>query len=159
MLQVVTSGTAGGLRAPPIVRSVFSSHEMGQEKPMNSRTVKMAAAAMMLGIAAVAGAGNLFDSEVKVQTARVSFADLDLHKPEGLATLHWRLRQAVSQACDQGDSGLSASRYAAKCREQAIEAAMPRLPAAVRAYHAQWRANGGRWFDRTELASVQFASR
>lgn len=126
---------------------------------MNSKTVKMTAAAMMLGIAAMAGAGNVLDLDVQVQTARVLFADLDLRKPEGVAALHWRLRQAASQACDQGESGLNARQFTASCREQAIEATVPRLPAAVRAYHAQWRANGGRWFDRAELAAVQFASR
>jgi UrcA family protein len=126
---------------------------------MIRKTVRMTAAAMMLGVAATAGSGNVLDVDVQVQTVWVSFADLDLRKPEGVAALHWRLRQAASQACVQGDSGLSARRFTWKCREQAIEAAVPRLPAAVRAYHAQWRTNGGRWFDRTGLPTVQFASR
>jgi UrcA family protein len=133
--------------------------EAGQETPMNSKTVRTTAAAMMLGVAAMAGAGSVLDLDVQVQTVRVSFADLDLRKPEGVAALHWRLRQAASQACEQGDSGLSARRFTTRCREQAIEAAVPRFPAAVRAYHAQWRANGGRWFARTGLPNVQFASR
>lgn len=126
---------------------------------MNSNTVRITAAAILLCIVATASAGNVLDADVQVQTARVSFADLDLRKPAGVAALHWRLRQAASQACAQGDSGLSARQFARKCREQAIEAAVPRLPAAVRAYHAQWRANGARWLDRTGLPIVQFASR
>jgi UrcA family protein len=156
MLKVMTSGTANERRAPPIVRTVFDA---GRETPMNSKTVKMMAAAVMLCVAATARAGTLLDVDVVVQTARVSYADLDLRKPEGVATLHWRLRQAASQACAQGDSGLAARRFTWRCREQAIEAAVPKLPAAVRAYHTQWRANGGRWFDRTGLPIVEFASR
>lgn len=121
---------------------------------MNSKTTGTMAAAMLLGIAAMAGAGNVLDVDVRVQSVWVSFADLDLRKPEGVAALHWRLRQATIQACVQGEDGMRAREFTRKCREKAIEAAVPGLPAAVRAYHAQWRANGGRWFDRTGLPTA-----
>lgn len=123
---------------------------------MNKGT-RMIAMAMMLGMAAAAGAQDTEVGDGHL-TVTVRYADLDLQKPAGLVELHRRLRFAAKTVCPHNGPGERFASSPRKCREQAIDAAVTRLPATVRAYHAQWREQGSNWIKDVETPAVQFAS-
>ena len=59
-----------------------------------------------------------------VPTAVVSYADLDLSSPSGLATLHGRINSAASRLCHEGGrKDLPMQSYEARCFKTAIASA------------------------------------
>ncbi len=124
---------------------------------MKTTTARMIAVAMMLGMAAGAGAQNAEVSRTHVSVT-VSYADLDLRKPTGVAELHRRLRMAANTVCPRNAYGDRLAPPPRKCREHAIDAAVTNLPETVRTYHAQWREQGSRWLKNIGTPAVQLAS-
>ena len=57
-----------------------------------------ATVAFALGFPVIASAAD--ENDIKVRTVKVSYADLDLKKPEGAKALYRRLQKASRQACD-----------------------------------------------------------
>jgi UrcA family protein len=81
---------------------------------------------------------------VIIESETVRFDDLNLATRAGVATLHWRLRLAASNVCQQG-TGLTAHQRQRKCRTEAVERALASVPALVAAYHTEWKAEGANW--------------
>ena len=67
-----------------------------------------------------------------VPTAVVSYADLDLSSPSGLATLDGRIHSAASRLCRQGSrTDLQTQMFEARCFKTAIASAKPQIERAI----------------------------
>jgi len=121
---------------------------------MLTKSVTMVVAALALGTAMNAAAVEPADVQDGLASQKVRYDDLNLDKAAGIAELHWRLRVAASNVCVQPTSNLrSPSRRT--CRIQAVERALASLPAAVLAYHTQWKVDGANWLQKPESPAVQ----
>lgn len=65
-------------------------------------------------------------AQTVTQSARVSYADLDLSRSEGVKTLTYRLRTAVDQVCGRagGSASLTINRHIKTCRDEAMTRAV-----------------------------------
>ena len=106
---------------------------------MNKRNGTMVLAALLLGTTMNVMADDSPLADVRFAREHVRFDDLDLAKPAGVATLHWRLRTAANDVCVRANQ----PRFA--CRQQTLDRALATLPASVSAYHGEWRAAGADW--------------
>ena len=67
-----------------------------------------------------------------VPTAVVSYADLDLGSPSGLATLNGRINSAASRLCHEGGrKDLPMQMFEARCFKTAIASAKPQVERAI----------------------------
>jgi UrcA family protein len=108
---------------------------------MNILDLKFAALATAMALAAtgatVAAVTPAFGAEMVVNgnaapTARVAYADLDLHSKAGLARLDGRIRAAADRLCTGiGIEALAARLDALTCRDDAIAAAAPQVERAI----------------------------
>lgn len=113
------------------------------------------AGAVLVALATGAAAGETVNhGTVRIEQRTVRFADLDLDKPAGIAALHVRLRLAASQACGTTGAGLSQWNDHNRCRTDALEEAISRLPAQVQAFHAHWVKQGSKWLARPDDGSA-----
>lgn len=94
-----------------------------------SRTISLIIAAALLVPTGVA-------AQSEQPTARVSFADLNLATPAGLATLDRRIEHAINGLCGQAPSGnLDAAAPIWKCRTAAEASAASQRQLALQAAH------------------------
>ena len=121
---------------------------------------KMMAVGMVLaGLALGASATDyeMPDSRFIADSRVVSFADLNLDNPAGVATLHQRLRVAARRVCpdltpDLRD--LNGRKRLEQCRLQSLETAIQQLPMVVQVHHRQWLAAGAKWLDRSQMPAT-----
>ncbi len=104
------------------------------------------AAAMLFSVlSGVSTLGNAVLEEVDVKSVRVSYADLNLNKPEGQHALYQRLRGAARQVC--GEVYSKAPREIQEnreCREYALQKALREVGSpSVAAIHQQNSAQPG----------------
>ena len=94
---------------------------------------------IILFAAAVAGSAPVGDRagpsvDANRLTQRVSYRDLDLARPEGVATLQRRLRFAASQVCpEQRPVSLAYAMETRRCQRTALASAQPQVLPAVAA--------------------------
>lgn len=91
----------------------------------------------------------------EIVATTVRFDDLDLRKPEGAATLHWRLRMAAQNVCREEARDVRSQWRPAKCRKKALEDALANMPATVKTFHAQWVADGSKWLAPSAVRAAQ----
>jgi UrcA family protein len=83
--------------------------------------------------------GNVLAADVDIPPRQVvRFADLNLDRPEGVATLYARLRIAATKVCDDGEPDWVVRRLSNACALHATERAIAdiNLPA-LTSYHQQ----------------------
>lgn len=81
----------------------------------------LCAAICLLGATAPAHAATV---DGAVPTATVSYADLDISRPEGLATLQTRLRRAATNVCSTGSGTSQEVARQEKCVRANVKAGM-----------------------------------
>jgi UrcA family protein len=97
---------------------------------MFARTVSTLAAAALSTIA-LAGSPAIA-GQVETSSVIVSFADLNLGQPQGMATLDSRLRIAARRVCDTGERDTHSRRLEAECRVKAVAGARTEVAAITR---------------------------
>ena len=107
------------------------------------------AAAMALAVtgATIAAATPAFGRDLVVDgrsAVRVTYADLDLRSPAGIARLEGRIRAAADRLCvGIGIETLAARLDGLTCRDSTIAAAAPQVRHAIEKYAAARAASGG----------------
>ena len=88
----------------------------------------VAAAVVFTALSGVAGIGNANLSEITVESVRVSYADLNLNRAEGIETLYTRLKRAARRVCeDGGQRPLSAQNAEKDCEEATLGRAVKKV--------------------------------
>lgn len=126
---------------------------------MKNGSTKIIAGAVMMAMAGTLLAAPPADPrEVRIEQRTVSFADLDLHKPAGLAMLHKRLRVAAAQVCPAYQPDIRQLKAQRNCRKEALDNAIAQLPSPAQAYHARWVAQGSKWYADVEQDSPELVA-
>ena len=93
-------------------------------------TVLLALAAQSPGIGQ-----PIIVEHVTLPTARVSYADLNLHSDAGRQALEFRVRRAADSLCFEGSkTDLARSTVEHDCYRKAIASAQPQIDVAVRSF-------------------------
>jgi UrcA family protein len=73
-----------------------------------------------------------FAYQAESQSVVVSFADLNLDQPTGMARLNSRLKSAAKQVCDTATRDIHARRLDAECRAKALDHARTEVASMTR---------------------------
>lgn len=91
-----------------------------------------------LGAAVASGSVGQVAVTTETRTAHVSYADLDLSRPAGLASLNRRIRWAASGLCtSRGTKSLMVSRADRECVRTAMADASEQIDAVVERFQAE----------------------
>ena len=105
---------------------------------MNMKTAIPCLLLSALGsLSACTDAGAATHQDHEIATRRVNYADLDLNRSEGAATLYSRIRSAAKYVCRPGSDNWEWTPSTNRCTEQAIARAVADVNApALTSYHA-----------------------